>query len=392
MNLIRVTNRKTEEMFLDTARIINRNDNTWVCPLDNDIKAVFDPGKNTYFKHGIVERWILANDKNELTGRIAAFIDFNLAGSYEQPTGGIGFFECIDNKDAAFLLFNTAKEWLKEKGMEAMDGPINFGETDKFWGLLVNGFTHPSFDVPYNQPYYKDLFESYGFQVYYKMEGFHLDITKPLPERVEKIAEWVLHKPGYEFRHFTWKEEEKYTKDFAEVFNEAWSSFKQYFEPLEPEYIRATLKKARPILDEEFIWLAYFEEKPVAIYLMFPDLNQILKHLNGKLDLISKLKFVWLKKRKTMTRAKGLLMGVIPKYQNHGIESAFIHNLSGIFRNKPYYTEIEFSWVADFNPKMKKIFTAVGCKPVKDYKTYRYLFDRSKEFKRYPIPETGSNQ
>ena len=88
-----------------------------------------------------------------------------------------------------------------------------------------------------------------------------------------------------------------------------------------------------------------------------------------------------------MTRAKGLLMGVIPAYQNHGIESAFVHNLQEVFRNKPHYTEIEFTWVADFNPKMKKIFTAVGCVPVKNYITYRYLFDRTKEFKRYPIPQ-----
>lgn len=391
MNLLRVTDSKTEEMFLDTTRIIYRYDNTWVCPLDNDIKGIFDSRINTYFRHGIVERWVMTDDTNVLIGRIAAFIDFNLANSYEQPTGGVGFFECIDDKDAAFFLFNTAKVWLQEKGMEAMDGPINFGETDKYWGLLADGFTHPSFDVPYNPPYYQSLFESYGFQVYYKMEGFHLDITKPLPERLKKIAEWILHKPGYEFRHFTWKEEEKYTKDFAEVFNESWASFKKHFEPLEPNYISATLKKAKPVLDEEFIWLAYFEGKPIGIYLMFPDLNQILKHLNGKLNLIGKLRFLWLKKRKTITRAKGLLMGVIPKYQNHGIESAFIHNLSEVFSNKPHYTEIEFSWVADFNPKMRKIFIAVGCKPAKNYITYRYLFDRSKEFKRYPIPEDGSD-
>jgi GNAT superfamily N-acetyltransferase len=390
MNLHKVTDRRTEKMFLDTVRVIYKNDKAWVCPLDNDIKGVFDPQKNTYFKHGIIERWVLTDDANKLTGRIAAFIDFNLARSFEQPTGGIGFFECADDKDAAFLLFNTAKEWLQKKGMEAMDGPINFGETDKYWGLLVNGFTHPSFDVPYNPPYYQNLFESYGFQVYYKMEGFHLDITKPLPERLSKIAERILHQPGYEFRHFTWKEEEKYTNDFAQVFNEAWASFKKNFEPLEPAYIKATLKKAKPVVDEEFTWLAYFDGKPIGIYLMFPDLNQILRHLNGKLDLISMLKFVWLKKRKTMTRAKGLLMGVIPKYQNHGIESAFIHNLAEVFRKKPHYTEIEFSWVADFNPKMRKIFIAVGCVPVKNYITYRYLFDRSREFKRYPIPDAGN--
>lgn len=387
MNLLKVTDKETEKMFLDTARLINRADKTWICPFDNDIKAIFDPAKNSYFKHGTVERWVLLDTENKLAGRIAAFIDYHLANSYDQPTGGIGFFECTNNPEAAFLLFDTAKEWLKEQGMEAMDGPINFGETDKYWGLLVGGFTHPSFDVPYNQPYYQNLFESYGFRVYYKMEGFHLDITKPLPERLGKIADRILHKPGYEFRHFTWKEVEKYTNDFVEVFNEAWASFKKHFEPLEPEYIRETLKKAKPILDEEFIWFAYFEGKPVAIFLMFPDLNQILKHLNGKLNLVSMLKFLWYKQTKAMTRAKGLLMGVIPKFQNLGIESAFIYNLRHVFDKKSHYTEIEFSWVADFNPKMRKIFIAVGCVPAKNYITYRYLFDRTKEFKRYPIPQ-----
>ena len=327
MKLIEVTDRLTDRMFLDTAKVIYRNDDTWVCPLDNDIRAIFDPEINPYYKHGTAIRWVLTGDDNSLIGRIAAFIDFNLANTYDQPTGGIGFFECIDDDSAAGMLFDTAREWLREKGMEAMDGPINFGETDKYWGLLVDGFTHPSFDVPYNHLYYQGLFERYGFQVYYTMEGFHYDLTKPVDERFRKIAEWVAAKPGYEFRHFTWKEEDKYVADFAEVFNEAWASFKNNFEPLEPDYIKNVLKKSKAILDEEFIWLAYFEGKPIAIYLMFPDLNQILKHLNGRLDPWSIIKFLWLKKRKTMTRAKGLLMGVIPSYQRLGIESGFILKL-----------------------------------------------------------------
>ncbi|MBK7133279.1 MAG: GNAT family N-acetyltransferase [Bacteroidales bacterium] len=388
MQITKVSDKKTRKQFLDAARIIYRDDKVWVCPFDNEIEAIFDPEKNPYFKHGEVERWILLDDSNNITGRIAAFIDKNLAHTYDQPTGGTGFFECINDKDSAFLLFDTAREWLRERGMEAMDGPINFGETDKYWGLLVGGFTHPSFEVPYNPPYYQELFESYGFQTYYKMEGFHLDITKPLDERFMKIAEWVSKKPGYEFRHFTWKDQKKFTQDFALVFNEAWASFKTNFEPLQADYINTVLKKAKAIIDEEFIWLAYFEGKPIAIYLMFPDLNMILKHLNGKLDLFSMIKFLYLKKRNTMTRAKGLLMGVIPKYQNHGIESAFILKVREVFAKKPHYTEVEFSWVADFNPKMRKIFISVGSVPAKNYITYRYLFDRTKEFKRYPIPES----
>ncbi len=387
MKITRVAGRKTRRQFLDVARIIYTNDDVWVCPFDYEIEAIFDPAQNPYYKHGEAERWILEDDDNKLTGRIAAFIDNKMASSYEQPTGGMGFFECINHEPSAFMLFNTAKKWLEERGMEAMDGPVNFGETDKYWGLLVGGFTHPSFEVPYNPPYYQNLFESFGFKVYYKMEGFHLDITQPLSDRFMKIAEWVVKKPGYEFKHFSWKEEDKFTQDFAEVFNEAWASFKAHFEPLEAEYIKRVLKKAKPIIDEEFIWLAYFKGKPIAIYLMFPDLNQILKHLNGKLNLFNMIKFLYLKKRKTMTRAKGLLMGVIPKYQGRGIESAFILNLRKVLEKKPQYREVEFSWVADFNPRMRKIFISVGSVPAKNYITYRYLFDSNREFKRYPVAE-----
>jgi len=386
MKIIRVTDRQTRKDFLRTAKIIYRDDKTWVCPLDNDIEAVFDPDRNPYFAHGEAERWILVDDNSKLIGRIAAFIDKKLAYSYVQPTGGMGFFECINDKPSAFMLFDTAREWLRSRGMEAMDGPINFGETDKYWGLLVNGFSHPSFDIAYNHPYYQDLLESYGFMTWYKMEGFHFDIKKPLPERFQKIAEWVAAKPGYEFRHFKWKEREKFAKDFARVFNEAWASFKINFEPLEHEYIMGVLNKAKAILDEEFIWLAYFNGEPIGIYLMFPDFNQILKHLNGRLDPVSIVKFFYLKSRKTMTRARGVLMGVIPKFQGLGIESAFILNLRKVFDRKPHYTEIEFSWVGDFNPKMRKIFISVGSVPVKNYITYRYLFDRTREFKRYPVP------
>ncbi len=387
MKVISVNDRKTSRQFLTVARIIYKNDRVWVCPLDSAIEAVFDPLINPYFSHGEAQRWILLDSNNKLRGRIAAFIDKNIATTYDQPTGGIGFFECTDDKESAFMLFNTARKWLEERGMEAMDGPINFGETDKYWGLLVGGFTHPSFDVPYNPPYYRELFEAYGFRAYYKMEGFHLDITRPISDRFRKIAEWIEKKPGYEFRHFRYAEKEKMIHDFAEVYNQAWSSFKKNFEPLGVDYIRGALKKTRAIFIEEFLWIAYFEGKPIAIFLMFPDMNQIIKHFKGKLNLINKMRFLYLKSRNTMTRTKVLMMGVIPKYQGHGIESAFILNAWRAVNRRPCFREAEFSWVADFNPKMKKILLSVGCVPVKNYITYRYLFDRNREFKRYPIPD-----
>ena len=381
-----VLTKNDRQNFLEVPRILYRNDDTWVCPFDKEIDSIFDPEKNVYFKHGEADRWLLYNKDHQLIGRVAAFIDHNTCKKQDQATGGMGFFECIHNQEAANLLFDTARDWLKARDMEAMDGPINFGETDKYCGLLVDGFTHPSYEIAYNPPYYQELYESYGFQTYFKQEGFHLDVTEPLPPRFERIAQRVASNPDYDFQHFQWKEADRYIKDFVSVFNVAWASFKENFEPLEVSYIKKTLKKAKAIIDEEFIWIAYARGKPIAIYLMYPDVNLILKHLNGRLNLPSMLKFLYLKKRKTMTRARGVLMGVIPEYQNRGIEAGIILNLVRVFEKKPHYTEIEFSWVGDFNPKMRKIFMSVGCKSVKHYITYRYLFDRNAEFHRYPIP------
>src|SRR5450759_3293582 len=132
MKIIKVNDRKTQNKFLVAAKVIYQSDKVWVCPFDNEIEAIFDPAKNPYFKHGEAERWILEDDNNNLTGRIAAFVDRNMAFSYDQPTGGIGFFECTNDRNSAYMLFDTAMEWLRSKGMEAADGPINFGETDKY--------------------------------------------------------------------------------------------------------------------------------------------------------------------------------------------------------------------------------------------------------------------
>jgi hypothetical protein len=141
MQIIPVNDDKTKKDFLKVPQLIYKDDENWICPLEQDIEQTFDPKKNHFFEHGICTRWILKNDANQLIGRVAAFVNHKKAHQYDIPTGGMGFFECIDNTDAAFLLFDTAKEWLKAQGMQAMEGPINFGENDSFWGLLVEGFT-----------------------------------------------------------------------------------------------------------------------------------------------------------------------------------------------------------------------------------------------------------
>lgn len=374
MKFIEVKDKKTVKAFLECAADIYKDDTNWIRPLDSMVEAVFDPNKNVFFKHGEAIRWIFIDDNQKVFGRAAAFINRNKAFNFLQPTGGMGFFECINDVKAAFFIFDTCKSWLKEKGMEAMDGPINFGENDNFWGLLVEGYTPPSFGMNYNKPYYQNFFEEYGFRVYFEQVTNHLDMNKPFPERFWKIANWVRQRPGYSFKHFSYKEKERFIDDFKEIYDDAWQ-FHENFIPIDKEVLRAQLTEMKAIAEEEFIWFAYFNDEPVAFLVMLPDANEILKHFKGKINLFGKLKFLYLRYKKTFTRTRITVMGIKPKYQKSGIESAIFWHMDKVMKRKPQYSEVELSWVGDFNPKMRQLHDAVGGTFAKRHITYRYIFN-----------------
>lgn len=385
MKIREVTSTGDKKEFIRFPKRLYKTDPFWVCPLDNEVEAVFDPGKNHYFKHGEATRWLLLDESGTTIGRVAAFIDYNRSKVYRQPTGGIGFFEVEENKEAAFILFDTAKEWLTERGMEAIDGPINFGENDTNWGLLVDGFVQPGFGMTYNKRYYRNYFEQYGFKNYFEQYSYHKNIAEVevFPERFMKIADWISKRPGYTFDHFRYSNTRKYVDDVVEIYNSTWSTFKEDFTPIEPEILFRALKKAKSFLDEELIWFAYHDNKPVSFFILYPDLNQIIKHLNGRLHLINKIRFVIMKRKHVMTRMRAVVAGVHPKYQNSGIESAIFKQLFHVFRKKRFYKELELSWVGDFNPKMMAIYEAIGAEQAKMHITYRYLVDRNVVFVRY---------
>lgn len=384
MKIIEVSDNKTKKIFLDVARTIYKDDKNWVCPLDIEIESIFNPAYNVFFEQGEACRWILYDDKENAIGRVAAFINKKKAFTYTQPTGSMGFFECINDKTAAFTLFNTCKEWLTERGMLAMDGPINFGENDNYWGLLVEGFTHPAYGMQYHKPYYKELFESYGFKFYFEQVSNHLDLRKPFPERFWKIAQWVAQKPGFEFKPFNYKEKEKFIANFKTVYDTAWA-FHENFTPINVKDLEKTLDNAKAILIEEFIWFAYFEGEPIGFLVMFPDVNQIFKKFNGKLNLINKLRFLYYKLTKTINRSRITIMGIVPKFQKAGVESAIFWHLDKVMKKHPEYTEVELSWVGDFNPKMRALHESVGATFAKRHITYRVLFNETLEFKRSTI-------
>ncbi|MBC7743933.1 MAG: GNAT family N-acetyltransferase [Flavobacterium sp.] len=372
MIIIEVKDKQSKKEFLDTARLIYKNDKNWICPLDIDIEAIFNPLKNNFHNHGECIRWIIKSNSGKLLGRIAAFINYKKAFQPEQPTGGIGFYECVNELEVSNVLFNASKNWLKERGMAAMDGPINFGENDSFWGLLVEGFTPPSFGMNYHHPYYKSLFEQFGFQTLYQQITNHLEIDKPFPERFTKIAQWVANKPGYNFKHLTLKNLNQFAKDFVEIYNDGWKDFEN-FVPINVQTTLQSFQKMKIILDEKLVWFAYINNEPASFVVILPDANLMIKSLNGKLGIIEKIIFAYNRWR-GVNRMRAVVMGTKQAYQKHGLESALFIKLKEYVLPLNQYKELELSWVGDFNEKMLSLHEATGAVFGKKHLTMRKIF------------------
>lgn len=372
--------------FLMLPVKLYKNDPNWIRPLDKDIEEVFDSKKNKYFRHGQAIRWLLRNDLGEVIGRLAAFVNNKTAKTTEYITGGMGFFECINQEEAAFKLFDTAKIWLEDKGMEAMDGPINFGERDKWWGLLVDGFVEPNYCMPYHFPYYKAFFENYGFKVYFEQYTYHRTVEAALPEIYAEKAERIARDLNYRFEHIRKSSLEKYGEDFRYIYNKAWVKHTGVREMSKAQAMSA-MKQLKPVLDEDIIWFAYYKDEPIGFFIMIPELNQIFKHLNGKFDLLAKLKFLYYKWRGVCKKMFGVVFGIIPEFQGKGLEGAIVTAAAKKIQPMGRYTDFEMNWIGSFNPKMIKICESVGSTVRKTHHTYRYLFDRTKEFHRAPVIE-----
>jgi GNAT superfamily N-acetyltransferase len=389
MQLLEVGDNPTlqREFLLFPVRLY-RDDAHWIRPLDQDVEAIFNPKKNRSFRHGKAIRWVLQDGAGQTIGRVAAFVDFEKAKKEEQPTGGMGLFECTNDQTAANALFDACKTWLQAEGMEAVDGPVNFGERDTFWGLTIKGWEfEPTYKMPWTKPYYPALFEAYGFREYFQQYVYVAHIfDSQVSQSVQEKAQRVYDNPEFTFRHIEKKRLAKYAEDFRTIYNEAWARFPGV-NPMTEAQATALVNTMKPIVDENLIWYAYAGERPVAFFIVIPDLNQIVKHLDGQFNWWAKLKLLYLLKvRRVVTRTCGVLFGVVPDYQGRGIESAIALQFRRAALQVPKYPyeTMDMNWIGDFNPKMLRFVSQLGSDLNKIFATYRLLFDPTKEFKRHP--------
>ena len=386
MRLIEVNSPASKKAFHKVPFKIYKNDPHWIPHLKQDIEGVFTPGKNKFFRHGEATRWILKDDNGKVIGRVAAFINKKTANTFSQPTGGMGFFECINDQKAAFMLLDQCKAWLEERGMEAMEGPVNFGEKDKFWGLMIENFNAPGYyQQNYNPEYYVDFFKAYGFQLFFEQLIFYREMEGGLPEKFRKLSERLLSNPSYEVKTVDKNNLLPFAEDFRVIYNRAWAKSHANFAEMSSGKAKLAMKAMKPIMDERLAYFAYFEGRPIAFFIALPNVNEIFKKVNGNLNWWGKLKFVYYRWRGISKTCIGMAFGIDPDFQGKGVESIIFKKMDDLLYNPQVYDYLFIAWIGDFNPKMISIVEGLETKVFRKLATMHKLFDETKEFKRRKI-------
>lgn len=397
MQLIEITTPRLARDFIAVNVELNKNNPHYIRPLDKDIREVFDPKKNKTFRFGEVTRWILKDDKGDFIGRIAAFTNKKYKNKGDDvPVGGIGFFDSINDQSAADMLLDVAKHWLMQKGMEAMDGPINFGERDRWWGLVVKGHDiPPMYGMNFNPAYYQDLLENYGFRKFYNQICFGMRADVLIHQKFYDRHAICAQDPHFSSSHIKKDQLDKFAAEFTVVYNKAWAGHGG-LKQLDEKVVRKMFQTMKPVMDERISWFIYYKGEPIGIWINLPDLNQWFKYLDGKFSLWHKLKFLWIKSTIKNKRFTGLVFGVVPEFQGTGADSYLIVEGCRVIQQlkvdkdsyqlgKPIYDEYEMQWIGEFNPKMVNVAETIAGNRSRILTTYRYLFDRTKEYEPHPI-------
>jgi hypothetical protein len=235
----------------------------------------------------------------------------------------------------------------------------------------------------YNPPYYAELFENYGFQLFFRQFTYYRDTREPLSAFILQRAEGVLNNPRITFQMAKKNRLKEFGEYFRTIYNQAWVKH-QNVGAMTSERAQAIMKAIRPIMDERLLWFAFEGDRPIAFSLMLPDINTLLRKNKGKFGLFQKLKLLWDLRTGKAERIFGVIFGIVPDFQGQGMESALAVTLEREKAKAPIlpYQSLEMNWIGDFNPKMMKVAEMVGGKIFKEHRTFRLIFDESIEFER----------
>ena len=360
--------RKSElKDFIDLPWEIYAEDPNWVPPLKNEVRRMLDHRKHPFWEFS--ERILfLARRGSQTVGRIAGIIDSHHNEFHGELMCIWGFFECADDPEAAAALFSSVETWGRGKGMRFLRGPLN-PSLNYEAGLLMDGFdSPPALMMTYNPSYYPLLLESCGFSKEKDLFSFIIDRSYRFPEWLDRLAERLAQKKGIHIRAFRLKDPVPELALVREIFNDCWAGNWGYV-PLSDHETREIGKSMIKIADPDLAFFIYYEDEPAGVCVILPDINPLLKRLNGRIGLSGLLKFLLYQRE--ITGLRGLLFGVKEKYRQLGLPLLAFRHLFEEVKKKEKYRYLELGWTLEDNDSINLLVEEAGARIHKTYSLFR---------------------
>ncbi len=366
-----VTTARQLNEFIRVPVTLYANNPHWITPLDIERKGILDPKQNPYFDHAEAQYWIATDDKGRPVGRISAQIDQLSLEANHPTTGHFGMLAAIEDQALVEALLDTAKDWLKARGMTAMQGPFNLSINQEL-GILVDGFdTPPMMMMPHDPPYLGALVEAAGLRKVKDLLAYIRSTHDYFPERFRRLAE-RSNTTRISMRMLNMKNYDKEIQDLVCIYNEGWHT-NWGFVPMTEKEVAHMASELKPLIKDELAWFADIDGEPAAFIVCLPDINDAIADLNGKLLPFGWAKLLWRLKVKGVSTARVLLMGVRKKHSEGMLGKIMPFRLIYALEQCLYDSSIkrvEMSWILEDNMPVRRMIESLGGEAYKTYRMY----------------------
>ena len=360
--------------FLSLPWVVYRDDPYWVPPIFSERMHFIS--KHPFLEHSEVE-FFMAKRGSQVVGTIAAIINHRHNEYQNEHIGFFGFFEVLDDPEAAAALLETAEIWVKDKGYDAVRGPAQFSQNDEC-GLLVDGFDDsPRVLMTYNPRRYVNYIENQGFSKVMDLHAYALETDiygggSRFPKKLIRVVEKIKAKGEIHIRKVDLKNFDLEVERAKKIYNQSWAQNWGFVPMTDPEF-DALGKELRQIIDPDLTLVAEIDGEPIGVSITLPDLNQPLRYAYPKPETpewwtMAKLVWNWKVKRK-VTWARVLILGVLPEYRGRGVDALFYYE-SAIAALKKGIKRAEMSWILENNDAISRPIKVMGGEIYKTYRMY----------------------
>ena len=356
-----VQSKKDKKAFVDFAWEVYKDDPAWVPPLKDEVHGLITPGNNPWFEHARAQLWLAERD-GKTVGRISAQVDDLVQEHMGQGTGQWGFFDALD-AEAAAVLIKTAEDWLRQQGMTRALGPISLSIWDEP-GLEIEGFAEPpTAMMGHHRPEYQAWIEAAGYGKAKDLLTYALNIENWEDPKIDRLIDMGERNPRIRIRMVDKSRFDEEARLILNLLNDAWSNNWGYV-PLTEAEIKYAGKKLKPIIFNELVRVAELDGEPVAFMLTIPDINELIKDLNGELFPFNFIKLLWRLRKPRARRLRVPLMGVARKLHHTRLASQLAFMMIEYTRRdgttKYGATHGEFGWILEDNKGMLSIAQLPG--------------------------------